>query len=109
MIYEQKNIRKVSLAVLTYQDKVLIVKRSVHEKNHPGMWGFPGGGIDENETAFKAVMRECEEEIRVRPIRVKKLAQDDRITWFKVEFVDDVGEKASEFDEDGIEYNAEAI
>jgi len=28
---------------------------------------------------------------------------------FKVEFVDDVGEKASEFDEAGIEYNAEAI
>ena len=28
---------------------------------------------------------------------------------FKVEFVDDVGEKAAELDEDGIEYNAEGI
>ena len=92
MIYEQKNMRKVSLAVLTYDNKVLIVKRSLHEKNHPGMWGFPGGGIDENETAFKAVMRECEEEIGVRPIRVKKLAQDDRITWFKGELLCDPAE-----------------
>jgi len=89
LIYEQKNIRKVSLAVLTYDNKVLIVKRSLHEKNHPGMWGFPGGGIEENETAFKAIMRECEEEIGVRPIRVKKLAQDDRITWFKGELLCD--------------------
>lgn len=80
MLFKPK--RKVSLAVLTYDNKVLIVKRSLHEKHHPGMWGFPGGGIDEGETAFKAVIRECEEEIGVRPIRVKKLAQDERITWF---------------------------
>ena len=80
MLFKKK--RKVSLAVLMYDNKVLIVKRSLHEKNHPGMWGFPGGGIDKGETALEAVLRECEEEIGVRPIRVKKLAQNERITWF---------------------------
>ena len=88
LIYEQK----VSLAVLTYQGKVLIVKRSLDSYSHAGKWGFPGGGIEENETAFKAIMRECEEEIGVRPIRVKKLAQDDRITWFKGELLCDPAE-----------------
>ena len=75
--------RKVSLAVLTYDDKVLIVKRSHYEKNHPGKWGFPGGGIDHGETPLEAVIRECEEEIGVAPIDVSKLAQEGRITWFR--------------------------
>jgi mutator protein MutT len=82
LIYEQTDKRKVSLAVLTYQGKVLIVKRSKDSYSHAGKWGFPGGGIDRGETALKAVIRECEEEIGVRPIRVKKLAQNERITWF---------------------------
>lgn len=87
MLFKPK--RKVSLAVLTYDNKVLIVKRSLRENNHPGMWGFPGGGIDEGETPLEAVIRECEEEIGVRPIRVKKLAQNERITWFTGELVCD--------------------
>ena len=82
MIYEKSSRRKVALAVLTYNNKALIVKRSKDSYTHAGKWGFPGGGIDLNETAFKAVIRECEEEIGVRPIRVKKLAQNERITWF---------------------------
>lgn len=75
--------RKVSLAVLTHHNKVLILKRSELEKNHPGRWGFPGGGIDRGETALEAVIRECEEEIGVAPVNVSKLAQNGRITWFK--------------------------
>lgn len=75
--------RKISLAVLTYGNKVLIVKRSLHEKNHPGKWGFPGGGIDEGETALEAVLRECEEEIGVAPVKVSEMVSDGRITWFR--------------------------
>lgn len=83
MIYEKSSRRKVALAVLTYNNKALIVKRSKDSYTHAGKWGFPGGGIDLNETAFKAVIRECEEEIGVRPIRVKKLSQNGHITWFR--------------------------
>lgn len=88
----RKPKRKVSLAVLTYDNKVLIVKRSLHEKNHPGKWGFPGGGIDDGETALEAVLRECVEEIGVAPIRVNKLSQNGRISWFMGELPCDPAE-----------------
>lgn len=75
-------MRKVSLAVLIYGSKVLVLKRSTELESNGGKWGFPGGGIDRGETALKAVLRECEEEIGVRPIGLKKLDTDGRITWF---------------------------
>lgn len=84
LLFEQpeKTTRKVSLGVLTFGNKVLILKRSMDSK-HGGKWGFPGGGIDADETAFKAIIRECEEEIGVRPINLIKLSQNGRITWFR--------------------------
>lgn len=77
----ESDMRKVSLAVLIYDNKVLILKRTAGGSN-PLKWGFPGGGIDSGETALEAVLRECEEEIGVRPIGVRKLSQNGRITWF---------------------------
>ena len=82
LLFEERVIRNVSLAVLLWDDKVLIVKRSDNERSNPGKWGFPGGGIDHGETPLEAVIRECEEEIGVAPVNVSKLAQEGRITWF---------------------------
>lgn len=76
-----KKKRKVSLAVLIFGKKVFIVKRSF-DSSHGGKWGFPGGGISRGESSLEAVRRECEEEIGVIPIGLRKLAQNERITWF---------------------------
>lgn len=75
--------RKVSLGVLIYGNRVLIVRRSMDSDKHGGKWGFPGGGIDQGESSLEAIRRECEEEIGVIPIGLRKLAQNERITWFR--------------------------
>lgn len=43
--------------------RVLLLKRSLDEENYAGYWNFPGGGIDEGETAAQAAVREVKEEI----------------------------------------------
>jgi 8-oxo-dGTP pyrophosphatase MutT (NUDIX family) len=87
ILWENKNTdkRKVALVVLVYNHNALILKRSPRSSKHASKWGFPGGGIDEGETALEAVLRECEEEIGVRPTGVVQLAQNGHITWFKGE------------------------
>ena len=49
----------------------------IHEKKASGhwVWGFPGGMIENGESASKAAARECEEEIGLKPSRTKKFAQ----------------------------------
>ena len=83
ILYEQDSKRRVSLAVLKHGDKVLILKRVMNENDrYGGRWGFPGGGIEDGENPLEAVIRECEEEIGVRPIGLEYLSQNGRITWF---------------------------
>lgn len=40
----------------------LLVKRADTKEQHPGMWEFPGGKVDEEETPKEAALREMREE-----------------------------------------------
>lgn len=42
-----------------------------NDLKNPGAWGIPGGKIDENETLFQGVERECMEEIDFFPSMAK--------------------------------------
>jgi len=42
---------------------IILTRRSLKLKNHPGQWALPGGKIDENETPEDAAIRELKEEI----------------------------------------------
>ena len=42
---------------------LLLTKRSSRLRNHSGQWAFPGGRLDEGETAVDAALRELEEEV----------------------------------------------
>lgn len=44
------------------RDEFLLVRRAESKKEHPGLWEFPGGNVDEGETAEEAALRELEEE-----------------------------------------------
>ena len=54
---------------VTKSGQILIMdERKGTKKNR---WGFPGGMIEKGETAKQAAQRECEEEIGLRPSRLK--------------------------------------
>lgn len=42
---------------------VLLTRRGSNLRGHRGQWAFPGGRIDEGETALEAAMREVSEEV----------------------------------------------
>ena len=54
----------VAVGVLMRNDLVLIARRSSFQPQG-GMWEFPGGKIEENETAQAALIRELREELGV--------------------------------------------
>jgi 8-oxo-dGTP pyrophosphatase MutT (NUDIX family) len=60
---------------------VLFTERAAHLKDHAGQISFPGGRIDERETAVDAALREAHEEIGLEPAGVEVLgALDDLLT-----------------------------
>ena len=61
----EKNIRQVVAAVIERDGKILIARRKPGLVAG-GMWEFPGGKLEEGETAEKCLERELEEELGVR-------------------------------------------
>jgi 8-oxo-dGTP pyrophosphatase MutT (NUDIX family) len=41
------------------------------DSKNPSTWGIPGGKIEQGETLFEGIIRECEEEIGYFPINAK--------------------------------------
>lgn len=56
---------KVCCAIIVKGSKMLAVQRGP-ESNHPWKWEFPGGKINALETAEQCIIREIEEELKVR-------------------------------------------
>lgn len=48
-------------AVVTSFNKILVLRRAAND-SYPGMWEFPGGGVDKGETVIQAIRRETKEE-----------------------------------------------
>lgn len=75
----KKHIRVVGAVILDKDDKVLCAQRP-EGKNLALKWEFPGGKIEEGESASEALIRELEEEMGCR-IDVK-----DKITTTTYEY-----------------------
>ncbi len=62
-------------AFLTYQDKVLLMHRSMQKKIAPGMWSCIGGHIEPQEinTPLEACYREIAEEAQISQECIKNL------------------------------------
>ena len=52
-----------------------LIRRPMHEKNHPGQIALPGGAMEENETLENTALREAFEEVGIIPENVKILGK----------------------------------
>jgi len=52
------------------QPEFLVLQRSDDEDIYPGLWQIVSGGIESGEKTYEAAVREVEEEIGVKPIRL---------------------------------------
>ena len=59
-----KKIIEVVGAAIIKEDKVLVMQRS-NQMTLPGMWEFPGGKVEADETEQEALIREIKEELNV--------------------------------------------
>ena len=78
---------KASAVLLAVVDRptgptLVMLKKSKDMRRHAGQIGFPGGGVEADETAQQAALREAWEEIGLSPERVEILgALDDDRTY----------------------------
>ena len=52
-----------------------LIRRPMHEKNHPGQIALPGGAMEENETLENTALREAFEEVGIIPDNVEILGK----------------------------------
>jgi 8-oxo-dGTP pyrophosphatase MutT (NUDIX family)/predicted DCC family thiol-disulfide oxidoreductase YuxK len=64
---DSMNPVKAAGVLFNANGKILLVKRSGTATDHPNEWAFPGGGIEEGESAIVAAIRECQEELEYSP------------------------------------------
>lgn len=86
-ISELQTIR-VLAAVIQCDGRYLICQRPAH-KRHGGLWEFPGGKLERDESLLEAARREMREELGVRVVDVTAplFATRDPASPFMIEFV----------------------
>ncbi len=78
----------VLAAVITRGDRYLVCQRPSH-KRHGGLWEFPGGKLEPNETLLQAAQRELSEELDVSVTAIQEplLSVRDPGSEFVIHFV----------------------
>jgi mutator protein MutT len=82
------NSIRVIASVITRDGRVLICERPAH-KRHGGLWEFPGGKVEPDETDFAATHRELREElgVEVTAVGTMEYAVADVGSPFVIEFL----------------------
>ena len=59
--------------------RLLLLRRAADDEHNPGLWEFPGGGIDAGESPRQAAARELREEVGL------DVTADDLADWARYE------------------------
>jgi mutator protein MutT len=70
-------VRHIVNGLLLRDGEVLLARRAPHRKAYPGLWSFPGGHVEPDETLDEALIRELREEIGVVPVKYRLLETID--------------------------------
>ena len=73
--------------VIGADQKILIAQRP-SSTTFSGFWEFPGGKIEEGETAAEALVRELQEEINITPTTFSFLTQIEHVSSEKIIVLD---------------------
>ena len=65
MIKQKQHSIQVALGLIIRKTQVLLSVRSPHV-TMPGLWEFPGGKVELNETIEQALIRELQEEVAIQ-------------------------------------------
>jgi mutator protein MutT len=70
-------MRDIVNALLTREATVLLARRSLRRKSYAGLWSFPGGHVEQNESLEQALVRELGEEVGIVPVAFRLLRSID--------------------------------
>ncbi len=65
-------LQVVVLVLVNHQGDILITQRKKHQ-HLEGLWEFPGGKVEANESTEEALARECMEELNYQTTNPKKI------------------------------------
>lgn len=95
VLQKEKDKESLYADVIVKNNKgdILFLRRNSSGSKFAGLWGLPGGHIDEGETPEEAVKRETQEEIghdiiNVKQAAVKKLPNKGKIYYFTADLKD---------------------
>lgn len=94
-----KNIVHVAVAVIKNGEGQYFIAKRPQESHQGGLWEFPGGKVENNETVFDALKRELFEEIGITLLEATPLIQinhdyGDKSVYLDVFKIDDFSEEA---------------
>lgn len=64
---------KVAIALISDNENRLLITQRPYHASHGGFWEFPGGKLEEFETAKEALIREVREELGLEVVQAELL------------------------------------
>lgn len=76
----------VALVIRDKDNRILFIKRSMNKKSLPGIWAFPSGTVEENESIKETTLREAKEELGIN-IEFEKIISIKNLEEFSVKLL----------------------
>jgi 8-oxo-dGTP diphosphatase len=100
----------VVTGILTYQDKILILKKSPDDRNYPNRWSFCSGFVKEFEAGEDTVLREIKEETGL-DARITKTGdvikvedKEKNINWLVLTFLCETKKNGVKLDPENVDF-----